>query len=374
MIGVLTSYRQLEARLGADVIPIVDAFLRRYMSLQQPRGLEVLVLRVDDPINMAAFGLGPIVFPTAASIRQAVVAIRHALSATVSPLESLLFLGGDEVIPLHRLPNPVVDRRLDPDPVVATDNGYGAIDDSPDEWLAPTLPVGRLCDGGSLESFGRALDGLLTNLEARPHRSGSCAVINEQWVDATAEAVACLEAPVETRVAPHYVVASGNRGDLDRQFVFINLHGFDGDPVWKAYDISADEFVTVITPDSFASSEIAGVVIISGTCYGAQISGRTASDSCVIRAQREGAAVIVGATGLVFGSILMPWLIVDDADKLMSLLVEGIVPGITAGTLFAESRKRFVAACRTLRGQLNSYEQKTALQFILLGDPTIPMS
>jgi hypothetical protein len=271
------------------------------------------------------------------------------------------------------LPNPVFDRRLDPDAQVLSDNPYGAIDDSLDEWLAPSIPIGRICDGGSAATFAQVLDRVIANRVARPAREGSCAIINEQWIDASLPAVSALDPPIDRRIAPAYAVSSANADDLRRRVIYVNLHGFDGDPAWKSYDVVADRFLDVLTPNSFAADPIGGSLIVSEACYGAQIAGRTADDSCALRAQAEGAAAVIGATGLVFGSILQPWLQVDDADRLAQILLGAMTPGVEIGALLVRARKEFVAQCRGESGIVNPYEQKTALQFILLGDPSLPV-
>lgn len=370
MLLAVTSATAIGTRFGQDAFSALRPALRGYLEAQRSRGLELTLVRLDDAGDMAAFGLDPVPWTTSTTVRGTIDAICRSQRLRGSPVESVLLLGGDEIIPLCRVPNPVGDRRLDPDGEVLTDNPYGALDNSPGEYLAPSRPVGRLCDGGSIDAFRTVIERLVTNLTTRPFRQGSCAVLNDQWVDGSTPAASRLSPPIEWHVAPAYAVAAGNRSDLDRRVVYANLHGFDGDPAWKAYDAWHDQFLEVMTPESFTADHIAGSVIISEACYGAQITGRTAATSCAIRAQVEGAATVIGATGLVFGSILQPWLVIADADQLTAHLFGRVTPGRPAGMVLTGGRQDFVRSC----GTLNPYEYKTALQFLLLGDPSLAIA
>jgi hypothetical protein len=88
------------------------------------------------------------------------LAIRAVRVASPDPVSSLLRIGDDATIPFWRIPNPVLDRQLDPDQTVLTDNPFGTNADTRDEYLTPTLPVGRIADfqGTTAQNFSDLID------------------------------------------------------------------------------------------------------------------------------------------------------------------------------------------------------------------------
>jgi hypothetical protein len=280
----------------------------------------------------------------------------------------VLLFGGDRVFPVFRFANPVVDRALDPDPIVLSDNPYSVLTPTAGtfNWLLPSFPVGRIPDCGRTDLFAAAIEGVIRNHEAPPARRGSFAVFNADWIDASTRVAQQLVPPVDTRLAPPYQLTAQQRADLDRSVVYVNLHGFDGETAWKAYDAGTDRFIDVITPASFAMETTSGSFVISEACYGGQVAERVPANSCALSAQAAGATVIA-ATGLVWGSVLRPWAYVQDGDALAALVISGM-PGRPIGEAFTIGRQQFVANCGAIP---NPFEQKTALQFILLGDPAL---
>ena len=207
------------------------------------------------------------------------------------------------------------------------------------------------------------------NFTTSRNLTGAFSLINDAWLPASAEAEAALETSIDRRLSPHFEVSLGNRSVLNKRLLYFNLHGFDGESFWSGHDARGDFFSKAITPLSFSATQMAGSAIITAACYGAQVSGgRTPTNSCALAAQREGAAAFVGATGLVFGSYQKPTLRVADADKFASFVIRRLARGERSGVALLAGRREFVESCAK---PLTVYEQKTALQFVLIGDPSL---
>jgi hypothetical protein len=324
-----------------------------------------LVFALDDPVEMNPLGVPALAARDPGSILLSVRAIRQRISG----IDSLLIAGGDDVVPFWKITNPVTDRAIDPDPVVATDNPYGANSEILEEYLAPVLPVGRLHDygNGTGQAFVDLISAATTFRNARPTRSGSGVVINRDWSECGHKAAATLPEPVDWHITPGYVMSGGTMNDTDRQALYFNLHGFSGLPQWKGYDPVRGQYVAVVTPEAFDRRFVSGSVVFAENCYGAQTIGRNPKNSCALRLVQERAAFI-GATGLAFGSHLVPRMFLEDAD----LLAQGFFAHFWGrrqdlGSSLRDARIDYLADTNTPIS--DPYKQKTLLQFVLLGDP-----
>ncbi|MEP7298521.1 MAG: C25 family cysteine peptidase [Burkholderiales bacterium] len=351
--------------LGPAALTTLEPLFERYLAAARDGGTDARLLMIDDASSMETFGLEPLGLASAELVRTVVANVRKQARQA---LESLLLLGGHSMFPLFAFTNPVLDRLLDPDAVVESDNPYGVLDtvSSGADWLAPSIPVGRIYDSGSVDAFAQALSAVIARHEAKPARAGSLAIYNADWMDVSLDVARNLPGPVDSVMAPPYEVGD-NVKDLEREVLYVNLHGFSGVPGWQSYDSITDRFIDVLTPRSFTPETSSGTFLLTETCYGAQVVGRTPQNSCALSAHTNGATV-VGATGLVWGSVLKPWAFVADGDALAQCVFQHLNRGGLIGAAFKAGRDAFLAG-RTL----NPFEQKTALQFILLGDPSLPV-
>jgi hypothetical protein len=358
------------SRFGNRAFDDLSPLLVRYESAVRNAGLAARVIVIDDPVSMSALGLQPAATSAPKAVRQVIRALHAALVGIGDRLDGVLLFGGDELFPMFRVTNVIDDRHVDPDDVIPTDNVFGALSDELEEWLAPTIAVGRVCDGGSLPIFLAAIEAVITNHQQRPVRAGSIAVINQEWEEASRDIAASLEPPSDFRLTPFFAVTETNRADLDRRLIYANLHGFSGEAAWKAFDPAGDRFIDVISPDSFVGAMIAGTVVISSACYGGDIAKRTPRTSTALRAHVEGAAAVFVATGLAFGSIFQPVLDVRGVDEFTHILVQESAQAERAGGLLTAARHRFANRVAGLR----AFEVKILLQFVLLGDPALALS
>jgi hypothetical protein len=326
------------------------------------------VLAVDDPGDLQALKL-----PESPGNAEGIQAtIRNALRLYPSMVQSALLAGGNSVIPFFSLQNPVEDRVTDPDPNVLTDNPYGALSNTGQEYWAPSLPVGRLAvpDNASVNDF-------VSLIESFPHRTnppavgqpGSALVINQDWADYSAKVAQALPNPLSWHLAPGYEMNAATRQDAARSTLYFNLHGFTNDPDWKCYSTVQQNFIPAVTPDGLDRSCVGGALSFAECCYGAQIQGRTPDDSCALKLVQQGASFI-GATGLAFGSYIASDLFLEDADFLARAFFQSVGAGMSIGAALCNARKLYLSDSAEARsGAAWQYKQKTLLQFVLLGNP-----
>lgn len=324
------------------------------------------MLALDDPADVRRVGAAPALSGDAGS---ALLTIRKVRQVLRDAITSILLVGDGSIVPFWQMTNPVTDRSLDPDPLVATDNPYGTLTEDLDEYLAPSLPVGRLVDSsmGTLQDFLDLIAATTANHVNRPARSGAAAVVNADWAEISAEAAAALPQPIDWHLSPGYRLVPS---DVDRRYLYVNLHGFPDEAEWKGYDTIRGQYVTAVTPDSFHAEQVSGSIVFAENCYGAAVVGKTARNSCALSLVKAGAA-FVGATGLAFGSHLAPKIYLEDADCLSKNFFDQLNnPGRLLGQALTNAR---IAYRDTSPGEgtpnTNPFKQKTLLQFVLFGDP-----
>jgi hypothetical protein len=330
-------------------------------------GAQVAIL--DDGVSMAPFG-GRASAVDQASLFTALNGVVKNIGLTAGG-DGILILGGNDVFPAWSYPNPVTDRSLDPDPNVLTDLPYGC-PDNPNDWLSPNIiAVGRICAGAGdpASALCAIIQNLVTNHQKKPLRAGYVEFTNRDWQDASFSVISDMPGPGRLFISPDDAVTAANSAQLDARFLYCNLHGFSNDPAWKGYDDVRRSFVAAISPESFSPDSIAGSAIYTEACYGLQTAGRPSSGSCALSALGAGAAAVVGATGLAFGSLPGDPRNLIDADALARGFFEAaLAPNSTAGGCLRAARASFLVSSGS---SPDSYAKKTLLQFQLLGDPTL---
>ncbi len=335
--------------------------------LEKARGLgsaRVGLFLLDDAESMQSRGLVPTPIHSPESVRWTL----QRISAASRP-DAFLLVGNDSVIPFFRYPNPAYSS-YDPDPTVDTDMPYGELSGpASNSWLSgihsEAVPVGRLPDDDppDLEGFIELLHRFVEPRETGLHEE-TFAVVNKPWEDRSQNILADTMPSLHT--SPSW---TGNNSDWQRQsarLLFFNLHGFAGQPMWQGF---GNRWVDSLRPRQVSRQAANGRIVFATNCYGAEIRGRRSARNCVaLSFLREGARAFVGATGQAYGSYLGARSAgLENADLLARNLVSQLRKGERVGRALARARSSFVE--ETARNGLNMFDQKTALQFILLGNP-----
>jgi Peptidase family C25 len=338
-------------------------------ALQSLESSQDRVLVIDDSDEVAPWGLH-----AASGVTGIQSAIRFLATKYPSIVDSVLLVGGSSVIPFFSLANPVEDRQVDGDVSVLTDNPYGAASDTLSEYLAPSLPIGRLpvADEASAAEFAAAVV-RLANPPVRAGKAGTALFVNDDWLGYSERVAGTLPTPQQWHISPGYLMSSANEADAGYQTLYFNLHGFSGESDWQAYSTVQRQFVPAVEPEVLDATFVAGALAFAECCYGAQITGRSTDNSCALRLLDAG-ATFIGATGLAFGSYIASDFLLEDADFLVRAFFQATDSGYQPGAALAAARKAYLSDSSEARqGQPWQCKQKTLLQFVLYGSPT-PLS
>ncbi|MDW8147059.1 MAG: tetratricopeptide repeat protein [Roseiflexaceae bacterium] len=386
---VLSSRAALHQRFGADGFAALDRRLRQYATALQRRGVMAHICYCDDA-NSLRLEDGVATAPVAAeagALRDLLRTLSGALAERGRALGAALIIGGDEIVPFHRLPNPLPDDDI----VVLSDNPYATDDPA---YIAPQRMVARLPDGNSGDPslLFAQLDRMTAyHYGSRPQANrsrrffgqrrahdapeldiwsaGYCAEI---WKDVSRAVLDALtaDAPL-TSSPPHLAETLDLRALHNRRLLYFNLHGAAGlpnfygqpDTVWPG---AATRLPVALRPNQVDADMADGVLILSEACYGAEIIGRTVDTSIPLRALARGALAVVGATVNAYGSLSDPLI---GADLLFQHILKHLARGEPIGRALHQARIEFAQEMYRRQGFLDDVDIKTLIEFVLLGDP-----
>jgi hypothetical protein len=359
---IITSSTQLRAAYGQGGERRVLAAIARLNTARAARGVATRLALIE--AGIAELGVAPSAI-TPSAIAAQVAQMAQALERAGDRLESLLIVGGPEIVPFDMAANPTL---YDGDTVVPSDCLYGACNSFA---LLPEWAVGRIpsAAGDDPDLLLRLLEHAATALPADQLRSpfGYCTA---GWRRSSAEVYAEIDAPERLLVSPPVVAATLDRARIDgARLLYCNLHGvIDGAP-WYGQRRNASPLLLALRPADLIGLDLRGAVMISEACYGAAIAGRDTDTSLALAFLAGGAAGFVGATAISYGPPSPP---AGEADLIALHFLRALKrPGTTLGAAFVAARTGMLRDTLANQSALDEDDQKTLLEFVLYGDPTL---
>jgi hypothetical protein len=339
--------------------------LERLVEARAARGVlsRVLLIEAGD----AELGV-PAAEATAEAIARQIFAAAQALRRDHGGLLSVMIVGGPDIVPFHEAPNPTLH---DGDETVPGDWTYGS-----EQPFAPLKwPVGRIpgAAGGDVDLLVRLLGRAAA--PAQPARGARKAFgySTAVWRRAAEQVYAAIDAPERMLISPPTLAATLDRRLLDgARLVYCNLHGVRDGPPWYGQAEEHPALMTALRPADLAGLDLRGALVVSEACYGAAIAGRDEHTSLALAFLAGGALGFLGATGISYGPPAPP---PGEADLLaLHFLRAAAWPGATLGSAFVAARDGMLSETLARQHMLDEDDQKTLLQFVLYGDPTIVVS
>ncbi len=365
---IVTNRSALAARYQAAGTAKVEAAVTRLITADAGRGIETILVALDDAPAMSRLN-APVVADSASASQN-----KHAIDAVwkkVAP-DYLMILGAPDVVPHVPLKNPIEpaqgeieDPHVDSDLPYACDAGHSL---SADRFLAPARVVGRLPDvAGATNPAGlvKLLD-LASKWKSRDDDD------YRRFFGLTAHAwKASTELSLKSTFGSHSGVITSppkNGGAFTKAQLaplshFINCHGAVADPSFYG-DPGAP------LPMSHAASQLAGkispgTIVSAECCYGAELYDERLADHPGIC----NAYLSEGAYGF-FGSSTIAYGLGEGnacADLICQYFLQRVLAGSSLGRATLEARIEFVQNV----GDLDPINLKTLIQFNLMGDPSI---
>lgn len=365
---LLSSLAQLQMVYGTKDLRRIMLAIEELVQARANQGIATRMLLAE--VGMAEYGIaGDATDP--AAIAAQVAAVAHALEQAGDQLESVLIVGGPAVIPFDLAPNPIAD---DGDASIPSDTLYSVREPGA---LLPDWSVGRLPGAEGRRANADLLVKLLLQaaiLHGRKQQTPFAKTFGYStavWREAAAQVYAELSgAPL--LVSPPTVGASLDVALLDgADAVYCNLHGVRDGPVWYGQADGAQGYLLALRVEDVRRARLSGALVLSEACYGALVAERSEQSSLALTFLDRGAACFVGATAMSYGPANTP---LSEADLLaLHFWRAARQGGGTIGQAFLQARTHMLHEMLARQPMLDDDDRKTALEFVLYGDPTLKL-
>lgn len=429
---VVSSEHALSSKYGTNGFMQIKTLLLELVDILKKRGYDGRLLLVDSNSALREAGFERIEAVKASVPEQ----IRGVINAALpnergNPAlpDSVFIIGGPDIIPFCRLPNP----SFDSDREVLSDNPYGTKDSA---YLLPERVVGRIPDGSEqnpafllqqlagiirrqrLELISpkvltplplRMLEGLLPSRARQSIAALDNTLQFEQdWLELNmGKGEQFLDTGRAGKMPPFFYSAEAWKQSTEtlRRFLFndspiafsppmqaqnfdarqlerarllhFNLHGFQNTSNWYGQS-QASRLVTspslsslplAFTPDLAAGVKSSGTVVFSEACYGSFMAGKKVNESVALTLLAGGASAVVASTVISYGSAGEE---LSCAGHLAYYFWRGVLTqGYTFGRALQAAKIEYARERLGAGHNLTGDDAKTLLEFVLLGDPTI---
>ena len=395
---IFSSKTSLADKYGRQTAAVIDKEMRRLadLAIKDP-DWSSMVFYPDEANSTASLGLTAIDSIDPWKLKLALVDLEKMLAKKGERIGALLIVGGPDVVPFHKLPNPTDDG----DEHVLSDNPYATIDNN---YFVPQWPVGRLPgdagkDAGLLLEQLRNLQKIHETRQAAQTQPWWMQIINvfrSEWLASSISSLKKLKGIQsigystaiwqDASISAFKPISNGKgmlfsppefSGSFKPEMVstpvfgYYNLHGMPDSSDWYGQRSMDDTTCEVDYPVALSPTDIAKFnqvpeIIFSEACYGAYIEGKAENDSVALKFLGIETPVVVGSTCISYGSVSEPLI---GADLLANLFWKKVKEGLPVGEALMLARLEMVKEMEKRQGFLDGEDQKTVLSFVLYGDP-----
>jgi hypothetical protein len=388
MYVVFSTRKGLEKKYGPETAAIIiEEMKKTTYAVRLKPGWGALMLLADDPSSMANYGLKPTLSDDPWALKLALIDLEGVINDKGLMIGAVLIVGGPDVVPYHKLPNPIADV----DSEVPSDNPYGTLDEN---YFIPEWPVGRL-PGGVGSDPGLLLDMLrhisehhmgkadrrrslweiilewLSNLFAGAVRHNhSFGYVAEAWKSASEDVFKLIQERGDLVTSPPYGKDTEIPVPITR-YGYFNLHGVEDSPYWYGQkDLTkgqpGPDYPVALRPQDINAYDDAPLFVFTEACYGVHLKGREIEESIALKYLSRGSHAVVGSTVTAYGSVSAPLIA---ADLLAAYFWKHINQGFTSGIALQKAKIQLAREMNTRQGYLDGEDQKTLISFLHFGDP-----
>ena len=390
----------LVKQYGQQTALVIESAMRLLAEAVAGRkGWTAMVYIVDDPNVQSNYGISPVDAIDPWKIKLAIKDLDTALARKGEKIGALIIVGGPDIIPFHRLPNPTDDDDVE----VPSDGPYSTLDDN---YFVPAWQVGRVAGESGpdsalllgqlhrmttyhtqlqrltsapswVEILFRLLDRLKVGVKkAKRIKTTNFGITAAVWRKASINVYNPLGGSGDLLVCPPDQSGTYPASKVsDAGLAYANLHGTEDGPDWygqRDAQVSPDgpDYPVAITPSLLQNNGHAPKMVFSEACYGANIVQKKEQDSMALRFMGIGSMVFVGSTTIAYGAVDTPLV---GADIIGSYFWKALKDGSTAGEAFVKAKLELAQEMNSRQGFLDGEDQKTLISFILLGDPLVTL-
>lgn len=301
---------------------------------------------------------------------------------------ALLIVGGQDVVPFHKLPNPVDDIDID----IPSDNPYASLDE---DYFIPSIPIGRL-PGVSGEdpnpilkslqsivdsrkrilkrkkSFGELIRKILSLFRLSNSVKTNFGYTAQIWQRASHSVFRIIGDRRGLAISPPtFAQRLPKRATDSVDLGYYNLHGLEDSAEWYGQrdpteSTRGPDYPVALRPQDVLNSGRAPQIVFTEACYGAHVINKTTETALSLKFLSAGTKVVIGSTCMSYGSIATPLIA---ADLLGQSFWKLLKEGHPAGEALRRSKIHLAKEMHRRQGYLDGEDQKTLIQFVLYGDP-----
>jgi hypothetical protein len=386
---LLTSREGLENQYGTNNLAEIHSALERIVKATRAMShWDAILIYVDDGENTDKVGLPPAIAKDPWSIKTFIHDLDNVLAHRGEMIGALLIVGGANVIPFHRLPNPIDDFDHD----VPSDNPYANCDEN---YFIPSWPIGRLPGSAGDDPqplidqlnniyrhrlnlrnrrpfLRRLFDSLFSRLFSKNRSRPSFGYTAEIWRRAANSVFRPIGKPHSLVISPPTEAEQiSKKHSIPANLAYFNLHGLEDSAEWYGQRDPIEtpegpDYPIALRPQDIVNSGRAPQIVFSEACYGGHIIEKNVEDAIVLKFLSSGTLAVVGSTCTSYGSISTPLIA---ADLLGKAFWNYLQDGYTAGEALRRAKIHLIREMQKRQGYLDGEDQKTLLSFVLYGDP-----
>lgn len=366
---ILSSRQALSTKYSHNNFRNVNYQLTQLQTALKEDYLESAIVYVDDSSSLQPFGLRPVNPENPHEIKKLIDDIQNIIVADGKTLDFVLIIGGDDIIPFHRIPNPVYSPDGDPDTEIFTDNPYASSDE---EYLVPERALGRIPDSASkniyflLNQIKNAIDSHRQTKSYKGHFGYSA----EVWNKASKDVYQAMGQNQRITYSPPTVAETLQISLLNnKKLLYFNLHGSDETAAWYGQGGLGGYLTTAFTASQLNTIKVEQAVVFCEACYGAHIFKKEPEVSLPLMFLNQRADCFVGSTMIAYGSLVPP---ISAADILAKYFFQYVQEGLPYGVALLNAKNDYTKKMIRLGlFHVDEVDAKTLLEFVLYGDPSL---
>ena len=388
---IITCARALVEKYGARSAERVLTLTRLLAeSTAKNTGLQCSVVLPDVADSLTPFRLPPVDGGDPAALKELINALSAHYQRDGKRIGSMLLIGGDDIVPFYRLPNPTDDHDAD----VPSDNPYGTGDEN---YFVPEWPVGRIpgpCGDDAnalthliqsttrahaqtaprLPALVRWLRWLFPAWQPGASEQRNFGYSADIWRDASLEVFHVIGKTRDLVTSPPLQAENMSTEMLARaaDFLYCNLHGLEDAADWYGESASLNgempNYPIALRPTDLGHGN-APAIVFTEACYGANIMEKRTPDAAMcLRFLQTGSRAVVGSTRIAYGAVGTPLI---GADLLGRYFWHHLLRGIPVGEALRRARMGLAQTMDSRQGFLDGEDQKALVSFVLYGDPLL---
>lgn len=360
----------------------IDVAIKAWIKADADRGIRTVHVAVDDPTDMNSLGAKPISGkPTAPRIKRAIDDLWKRLKP-----QYLVLFGAKDVVPMFEVWNPAYDHNGDDDEKVLTDNPYASSKRFRSShrigYLVPDRVIGRIPDMVSDSDPAWFVEYLTTasTWTAQPasfYAGQLYAICSHECEGAGLDCMRYIRRPeADLLISPPIedgLAAAQER--LSAPLHMIKCHGNERDAAFWGYQ-NADQknkqeaWKQAVTSATLKAYLKPATVVATMCCFGAEIFLPKNADNWPLASTylRKGAFGFVGSTKKAWGGFPSEknW-----SDWIAGGYLKNVLQGSSIGRAFLDSKIDYACAIIDQGRALDLADEKTLIEYVLLGDPSI---